>query len=92
MDIPIDPNVGAAAVYLVISYIYLRPYHGLGCRITLAIAAAILGLCAACKSDFVRNFEFLYTPPSVSRVVDRPAAAYEEAAEGRCVYRSADQP
>ena len=79
MGIPIDPDLGAAAVYLVVSCIYLRPHHGLGCRITLALAAAILALCAACKSDYVRNFELLHTPLPVSHVVDRPAAAYYEA-------------
>ena len=46
---------------------------------SLALAAAILALCAACKSDYVRNFGLLHTPLPVSRVVDRPAAAYYEA-------------
>jgi hypothetical protein len=74
MGVPIDPNLGAAAIYVVISCIYLRPRHGRGCRVILALAALILALCAAAKSDYLRNFEVRYTQPPVHCAGDRPIA------------------
>ncbi len=64
MGVPIDPNLGAAAIYVVVSCIYLRPHHGRGCRIILALAALVLALCAASKSDYVSNLDLRHSLPA----------------------------
>jgi hypothetical protein len=51
-----DPNLGAAPVYLVIACMYLRREHSRACRMTLATAALLLAVCAAAKSDNVRDW------------------------------------
>ena len=74
MGVPIDPNLGAAAIYLVVGCIYLRPHHGRICRVILAIAALILALCAASKSDYAHHFDVPYTQPPVQCAGDRQIA------------------
>jgi hypothetical protein len=52
----IDPNLGSAVIYAAISCVYLRRSHGPGCRVILALAALLLGLCAALKSGPVHDW------------------------------------
>jgi hypothetical protein len=53
-----DTNLITAGVYLIISCIYAQPRHGLWSHLTLATAAMLLALLAACKSDNLRGLNF----------------------------------
>jgi hypothetical protein len=55
MDFFFDPNLCSAVVYYLISYLYVRPHHGLRERALLGALALLLGTLAACKSDHVQN-------------------------------------
>ena len=46
-----DTNLITAGIYLVIGCLSVQPHHGLCSRFTLAIAAMLLALLAACKSE-----------------------------------------
>jgi hypothetical protein len=56
MNVPFDPELGSAAVYFLIVPVYavLWCQHRHRCYAALAIAALILGFCAALKSEPVR--------------------------------------
>ena len=53
-----DTNLFTAGIYLVISCLYVQPQHGPWSRLTLAIAAMLLALLAACKSDHLHDLNF----------------------------------
>src|SRR5579872_4385000 len=57
-SVGMDTNLITAGIYLVISCLYVQPHHGLWSRLTLATAAMLLALLAACKSDNVRGLNF----------------------------------
>ena len=63
MDYLFDPNLCSAVVYYLISYLYVRPHHGLRERALLGALALLLGTLAACKSDHVPTLHPAHQPP-----------------------------
>jgi hypothetical protein len=56
MDYLFDPNLCTAAVYLVVSCLYVRPHHGRWER--------SLATLAACKSDPVQHLHLIHHHPA----------------------------
>ena len=64
MDYLFDPNLCSAVIYYLISYLYVRPHHGLRERALLGALALLLGTLAACKSDHIQNVHPIHNAPT----------------------------
>jgi hypothetical protein len=53
-----DPNLATAAVYIVVSVIYVRRLHGRWAHVTLGVAALLLAIFAVMKADHLAPTQF----------------------------------